>query len=51
MRQEDAIALVLDGIAAGHDIDQQATVGDAVQRRGHARRDVGDCRPGRTATR
>ena len=52
MRQEDAVALVLDRVAAGHDVDQQP----ALARAGRASpscapQRVGDCRPGRTATR
>ena len=39
MVEEDAVALVLDGIAAGDDVDQQPAVRDPVERRGHARRD------------
>ena len=35
--EEDAVALVLDGIAAGDDVDQQPAIGDAVERRRHAR--------------
>jgi hypothetical protein len=46
MRQKDAIALVLDGIAAGHDIDQQTPVRHPVERRGHARGDAGRLQPG-----
>ncbi|ESY93904.1 hypothetical protein X741_16585 [Mesorhizobium sp. LNHC229A00] len=37
MREKDAIALVLQRIAASDDIDQQAAVGNAVERGGHAR--------------
>ena len=40
VREEDAVALVLDRIAAGDDVDEQAAVRDAVERRGHARRDA-----------
>ena len=35
---EDAIALVLDRVTAGDDVDQQAAVRQTVERRGHARR-------------
>ncbi len=35
--EEDAIALVLDGIAARHDVDEQSSVGQAIQRGSHAR--------------
>jgi hypothetical protein len=42
MIKEDAIALVLDGIAAGDDVDEQPAMRAAT---------AGDCRPGRTATR
>ena len=37
MGEENAVALVLDGIAAGDDVDQQPAVRDPVERRGHAR--------------
>lgn len=40
MVKEDAVALVLDRITAGHDVNQQSSVGDAIQRRGHARGDA-----------
>ena len=40
MAQEDAVALVLDGIAAGDDVDQQPPVRHPVERRGHARGDA-----------
>src|SRR4029434_5129951 len=40
MGQEDAVALVLNGIAAGDDVDQEPPIRDAVQRRGHARGDA-----------
>ena len=39
MRQEDAVALVLDRIAAGDDVDQQPAVGNPVEGRRHPRRD------------
>ena len=38
MGEEDAVALVLDGIAAGDDVDQQPSVRHPVERRGHPRR-------------
>jgi len=38
VRQEDAVAFVLDGISAGHHVDQQPAFGDAVERGRHARR-------------
>ncbi len=37
MGQEHAVARELAGIAPGHDVDQQAAVGDPVEGRGHAR--------------
>ena len=40
MIEEDAVALVLDGIAAGDDVDQQPSVRHPVERRGHPRRDA-----------
>jgi hypothetical protein len=40
MRQEDAVALVLDGIASGDDVDEEAAVGNPVQCRRHARGDA-----------
>ena len=40
MIEENAVALVLDGIAAGDDIDQQPSVRHPVERRGHARGDA-----------
>ena len=46
MRQENAVALVLDGIAAGDDVDQQPAVRDPVERRGHARGDARRLQPG-----
>ncbi len=36
--EEDAVALVLDGIAAGDDVDQKPAIGDAIERRRHPRR-------------
>ena len=39
MDEEDAVALVLDRVAAGDDVDQQAAVRDPVERRRHARGD------------
>ncbi len=36
--EKQAVAMKLDGIAAGDDIDQQTAVGDAIERRRHARR-------------
>ena len=39
MADEDAVALVLDRVAAGDDVDQQAPVRQPVEGRGHARRD------------
>ncbi len=41
MRQEDAVALGFDGVAARHDVDQQPPVRDAVERRRHAGRHRG----------
>ena len=55
--EEEAVALVLDRIAAGDDVDQQAAVGEPVERRGHARGDAsaaagrGARRPGSAAAR
>ena len=46
MRQEDAIALVLDGITAGDDIDQQTSIRHPVERRGHAGGDARRLQPG-----
>ncbi len=40
MGEEDAVALVLDGVAAGDDVDQQPSVRHPVQRRRHARGDA-----------
>jgi len=40
MIEEDAVALVLDRIAAGDDVDQEPPVGDAIKRRRHPRRDA-----------
>ena len=38
MVEEDAVALVLDRVAAGDHVDQQPAVGEPVERRRHARR-------------
>ena len=46
MRQEDAVALVLDRVAAGDDVDQQPPVRHPVERRGHARGDAGRLQAG-----
>ena len=46
MDQEDAVALVLDRIAAGDDIDQQTSVRHPIERRGHARGDARRLQPG-----
>ena len=35
--EEDTVALVLDGIAAGDDVDQQTAIGDPIERRSHPR--------------
>ena len=52
MVEEDAVALVLDRVAAGDDVDQQAAAREAVERRRHARRQrSATAGPGRTATR
>mgnify|MGYP003693941453 CR=1 FL=1 len=40
MIEENPVALVLDGIAAGDDVDQQPPVRHPVERRGHARGDA-----------
>ena len=40
MIKEDAVALVLDGIAAGDDVDQQPSIRYPVERCGHARGDA-----------
>ncbi len=39
MRQKHAVALVLDRIAAGDDVDQKPPIGNPVERRRHPRRD------------
>ena len=46
MVEEDAVALELDRVAAGDDIDQKAPARDAVQRRRHAGRYRGLLQPG-----
>ena len=40
MIEKNAVALVLDGVAAGDDVDQQPAVRHPVERRGHARGDA-----------
>ena len=39
--QEAAVATVFVGVAAGHHVDQQTTVGQSIERRRHARRNGG----------
>ena len=52
MVEEHAVALQLDRVAAGDDVDQQPAVGEAVEGRRHARGQRRRlCRPGRIATR
>jgi hypothetical protein len=46
MVQEDAVALVLNGIATRDDVDQQTPVRHPVERRRHPRRDAWRLQPG-----
>jgi hypothetical protein len=46
MGEEDAVTLVFDRISAGDDIDEEPAVGDAIERRRHARGDGRRLQPG-----